>query len=251
MIEKWVLQGRLLSIIVLIVCVLGFAAARQMPVQMIPNLDTRIITVVTGWSGATPQDVEKEILLEQERYLRSLPNLSRMQSFASMGEAVIELEFPIGVEANEALIRVSNALSQVPNYPENVDQPRLYSESFSESAFMYFAVLPEIGNPRQLDMDMISDFIDDNLRPRMERVAGVSQVEMSNTLRQIQIHVDPARLAQRNLSLEDVSSAIRARNEKARRSGPFETLLEALVTRLRRSGRNPCPWRPRRDRRIR
>jgi multidrug efflux pump subunit AcrB len=212
MIEKWVLQGRLLSIIVLIVCVLGFAAARQMPVQMIPNLDTRIITVVTGWPGATPQDVEKEILLEQERYLRSLPNLSRMQSFASMGEAVIELEFPIGVEANEALIRVSNALSQVPNYPENVDQPRLYSESFSESAFMYFAVLPEIGNPRQLDMDMISDFIDDNLRPRMERVAGVSQVEMSNTLRQIQIHVDPARLAQRNLSLEDVSSAIRARN---------------------------------------
>lgn len=212
MIEKWVLQGRLLSVIVLIVCVLGLAAALRMPVQMIPNLDTRIITVETGWPGATPQDIEKEILLEQERYLRSLPNLSRMESFAEMGTAVIELEFPIGVEANEALIRVSNALSQVPNYPENVDQPRLYSESFSENAFMYFAVLPQLGNPRQLDMDMISDFIDDNLRPRMERVAGVSQVEMNNTLRQIQIQVDPARLAQRNLSLEDVSNAIRARN---------------------------------------
>lgn len=212
MIEKLVLQGRLLSVIVLIVCVLGLAAALRMPVQMIPNLDTRIITVETGWPGATPQDIEKEILLEQERYLRSLPNLSRMESFAEMGTAVIELEFPIGVEANEALIRVSNALSQVPNYPENVDQPRLYSESFSENAFMYFAVLPQVGNPRDLDMDMISDFIDDNLRPRMERVAGVSQVEMSNTLRQIQIQVDPARIAQRNLSLEDVSNAIRARN---------------------------------------
>ena len=212
MIEKLVLQGRLLSVIVLIVCVLGLAAALHMPVQMIPNLDTRIITVETGWPGATPQDIEKEILLEQERYLRSLPNLSRMESFAEMGSAVIELEFPIGVEANEALIRVSNALSQVPNYPENVDQPRLFSESFSENAFMYFAVLPQLGNPRQLDMDMISDFIDDNLRPRMERVPGVSQVEMNNTLRQIQIQVDPARLAQRNLSLEDVSNAIRARN---------------------------------------
>ena len=78
MIEKWVLQGRLLSVIVLIVCVLGLAAALRMPVQMIPNLDTRIITVETGWPGATPQDIEKEILLEQERYLRSLPNLSRM-----------------------------------------------------------------------------------------------------------------------------------------------------------------------------
>ena len=212
MIERWVMQGRLLSVIVLIVCVLGLAAALRMPVQMIPNLNTSIITVETGWPGATPQDIEKEILLEQERYLRSLPNLSRMESFASMGEANIELEFAADVEINELLIRVANALSQVPNYPENVDQPRLYSESFSENAFMYFAVLPQIGNPRQLDMDMISDFIDDNLRPRMERVAGVSQVEMNNTLRQIQIQVDPARLAQRDLSLEDVSAAIRARN---------------------------------------
>ena len=61
-------------------------------------------------------------------------------------------------------------------------------------------------------MDMISDFVDDQVRPRMERIAGVSQVDMNGTLRQIQIHVDPARLAQRNLSLEDVSAAIRARN---------------------------------------
>lgn len=212
MIERWVLQGRLLSVIVLIVCVLGLAAALRMPVQMIPNLNTSIITVETGWPGATPQDIEKEILLEQERYLRSLPNLNRMESFASMGEAYIELEFTTGVEINELLIRVANALSQVPNYPENVDQPRLYSESFSENAFMYFAVLPQLGNPQQLDMDMISDFIDDNLRPRMERIAGVSQVDMNNTLRQIQIHVDPARLAQRNLSLAEVDNAIRARN---------------------------------------
>ena len=212
MIEKVVTQGRLLTVIVLIVCVLGLAAALRMPVQMIPNLDTNIITVQTGWPGATPQDIEKEILLEQERYLRSLPNLSRMESFAEMGGAVIQLEFTAGVEVNELLIRVSNALSQVPNYPENVDQPRLFSESFSENAFMYFAVLPQEGNPHGLDMDMISDFIDDNLRPRMERIPGVSQVEMNNTLRQIQIEVDPARLAQRNLSLEDVSNAIRARN---------------------------------------
>lgn len=213
MINKVVSQGRILSVIVLIICILGIVAALRMPVQMIPNLETRIISVETGWPGATPQDIEKEILLEQERYLRSLPNLSRMESFAEMGEAVIELEFPFGIDANEALIRVSNALSQVSSYPENVDQPRLYSESFSENAFMYFAIFPKLGNPHQLDMDMISDFIDDNVRPQMERVAGVSQVTMNGTLRQIQIHVDPARLAQRNISINDVNTAIRARNK--------------------------------------
>ena len=150
MIDQAVRQGRLLSVIVLIVGVLGLAAALRMPVQMIPDLDTRIVRVETGWPGATPQDVEKEILLEQERYLRSIPNLRRMESFATMGEATVELEFPFGVDVNEVLIRVANALSQVPGYPENVDQPRLYSDSFSENAFMYFAVLPLEGNPQQL-----------------------------------------------------------------------------------------------------
>src|SRR5690606_39590439 len=105
----------------------------------------------------------------------------------------------------------SDVCSSDLNYPENVDQPRLYSESFSENAFMYFAVLPQLGNPHQLDMDMIGDFVDDHLRPRMERIPGVSQIEMNTTLRQIQIHVDPARLAQRNLSIEEVRKAIRAR----------------------------------------
>lgn len=80
MIDKAVSQGRLLSVVVLIICILGIVAAQRMPVQMIPNLETRIISIETGWPGATPQDIEKEILLEQERYLRSLPNLSRMES---------------------------------------------------------------------------------------------------------------------------------------------------------------------------
>jgi multidrug efflux pump subunit AcrB len=213
MIAKAVNHGRLLSVIVLIICILGIVVAQRMPVQMIPNLETRIISVVTGWPGATPQDIEKEILLEQERYLRSIPNLSRMESSATMGEAVVELEFRFGIDENEALIRVSNALSQVSSYPENVDQPRLFSESFSENAFMYFAVLPKLGNPQHLDMDMISNFIDDNVRPRLERVPGVSQITMSGTLRQIQIHVDPARLAQRDISINDVNTAIRARNK--------------------------------------
>jgi hypothetical protein len=52
---------------------------------MIPDLDTRIISIDTRWPGATPQDVEKEILIEQEEYLRGLPNLKRMTSLASTG----------------------------------------------------------------------------------------------------------------------------------------------------------------------
>ncbi|MEO3677527.1 efflux RND transporter permease subunit [Rheinheimera fenheensis] len=213
MLDAGIRRGTILTVAVLICCVLGIVAALRIPVQMIPDLDVRTISVITGWPGATPQDVEKEILIEQERYLRTLPNLKRMISRASTGSAQIELEFPFGVDVNEALIRVSNALSQVPSYPENVDQPRLLSSSFSNNAFMYFRLMPLSGNPLALDMDMLRDYAEDYVRPQMERVPGVSEVGVSGGAeRQIQILVDPAKLAQRGLSLTGVRDAIRARN---------------------------------------
>ncbi|MDM3871513.1 efflux RND transporter permease subunit [Porticoccus sp. W117] len=216
MIDAAVKRGTLVAVVVLISCILGLVAAFNIPVQMIPDLEVRTITVQTGWPGATPQDIEKEILIEQERYLRSLPNLQRMLSSAEMGEANIELEFPFGVDVNDALIRVNNALSQVPAYPENVDQPRLFSSSFSSNAFMHFTLRPTEGNPMQLDMDLLRDYAEDFIRPRMESVAGVSEVRVrGGAQRQIQIKVDAGKLAQRGISLTDVRSAIRDRNSDA------------------------------------
>lgn len=214
MLKFGIKHGTLLSVIVLIFCVLGTAAALRIPIQMIPDLDVRTISVATGWPGATPQDVEKEILLEQERYLRTLPNLQRMTSWADTGSAWIELEFPQSTEISDALIRVSNALSQVSSYPENVDQPRLYSSSYSDNAFMYFRLVPVAGNPLNLDIDMMRDFANDFIRPQMERVKGVSSVTIQGGAeRQIQIRLDPAKLAQRGISIMDVRQAIRDRNK--------------------------------------
>lgn len=211
--EKLLRHGTLIAVAVLVVCVLGLAAALRVPVQMIPDLEVRAITIDTGWPGATPQDVEQEILLEQERYLRTLPGLRRMVSSASTGRARITLEFPFGVDLNEALVRTNNALSQVPAYPENVDQPRLSTSSFSDNAFMFFRIVPRADAGAPLDLDMLGNFLDDEVRPRLERVPGVALVEIGgSSLRQVRIEVDPAQLAQRGLGLDQLRDAVRARN---------------------------------------
>lgn len=213
MLETPIKQGKLLTVIILILMVLGLAAAQRIPVQMIPDLDVRTVRINTNWPGATPQDIEKEILIEQERYLRSIPNLKRMESRAETGRARIILEFPFGVDIDSTLIKASNALSRVSSYPENVDQPILYSSSFSENAFLYFAVTPLDSNPLNINMNMVADFMIDNVQPRLERVPGVSEVALwGGGEKQIQIFIDPAKLAQRGLSLNDVRSAIRERN---------------------------------------
>ena len=64
-------------------------------------------------------DLEDYIeFIEQEEFLRTIPNLQRMESTASTGQATIELDFPYSINVAETLILVNNALTQVPNYPE-------------------------------------------------------------------------------------------------------------------------------------
>lgn len=223
MFERIITHGTLLTVTVLIVCILGIFAALRIPVQMIPDLDVRVISIRTTWPGATPQDVEKEILVEQEDYLRNLPGLTRITTTARHSSAEIELEFPFGTDITEMMIRVNNALSQVPSYPENVDEPSIYANSFSSNSFMFFSAETLPGNPRQLDMDMALDYLEDNVRPRLAAVAGVSEVALwGGEERQIQILVDPARLAQRGLSLPDLREAIRSRN-RDRSGGTIES----------------------------
>ena len=239
MIEQILRRGTLISVIALVICVLGVLAATRVPVQMIPDLEVRRIAIETFWAGATPQDIEREILIEQEEYLRTLEGLLRMKSEARTGKAEIELEFPFGVDISRALLDVNNALAQVPSYPENVDQPRISATSFSQNSFMYLRVMAEPGNPLGLDIDLMLDFVDDNVRPRLERVSGVAQVRVrGGAERQVQIEVDTAALAQRGLTLEDVRSAIRARN-RDRSAGDIDDGQRRFL--LRMTGRAESP----------
>ena len=213
MFERLVSRGTLMAVAVMIVCVVGVVAALRIPVQMIPDLDVRTVSVRTSWPGATPQDVEKEILIEQEEYLRTIPSLRRLVATASFGQARVELEFPYGVDINDTLIRVTNALSQVPAYPLTVREPRVYATSFSSNSFMFFSAAPLPGNPRDLNMVMMRDFLADNVSSRMESVPGVSQVQVwGGAERQVQILLDPAKLSERGLSVADVRRAITERN---------------------------------------
>lgn len=203
----------ILAVAIIIVCLFGITALFRVPIQLIPDLDPRVVTVQTFWPGASPQDIEKEILIEQEEFLRNVTGLERMISTAEFGSGTIELEFPFGQNLNDALIRTSNALSQVQRYPENVDEPRITSESFSQNFFAFYAITPLAGNPAGLKITEELDWLEDNIKTRIERVPGVASASITGgTRHQLNIYLDPAKLAAHRLNVLDVRQAIRARN---------------------------------------
>lgn len=241
----------IVTVTILIICLFGVLSFFRVPVQMIPDLDPRVISIQTRWAGATPQDIEQEILIEQEEYLRRIPGLERMTSTARTGSSEIELEFPHGIEISEALLNVNNAITQVPSYPENVDEPRITSSSFSSNSFMYFSIKPLLGNPNNVNVREMRDFLEDNVQTFLERVPGVDSIRLrGGEDPQIKIYVDPVKLAERNIRLIDVRNAIRARNTNVsggdldagkrryllRTHGRFESLEEMANMVITRQG---------------
>lgn len=78
---------------VLIVVISGLLALFRVPVQLTPEVERPIITITTNWIGASPEEIEKEIIEKQEQYLKSVEGIVEMSSESRDGQGVVTLEF--------------------------------------------------------------------------------------------------------------------------------------------------------------
>ncbi|MCB2156803.1 efflux RND transporter permease subunit [bacterium] len=212
MIRYFIHNGIAVAVLCITMVLFGFLSLFTMPVQLIPDVTTPAITVRTVYPGATPQDVEQEILIEQEEFLRGLPNLKKMTSSASFSVAEITLEFSVGSSKEENLILVNNALAQVSSYPENVDEPALSTSSASDQPVAWFSIRALPGS--DVEPAELWDYADDNVKTRFERIPGVASVMgvFGGDAKQMQVYIDPIKLADRGISIAAVRNAIRDRN---------------------------------------
>ena len=116
-IERSIRQPVAVAVAVLLVVLFGILGLLRVPIQLTPNVDQPVISVTTRWFGATPQEVEQEILEEQEEFLKTVSGLREMTSEAVEGEGIVRLEFYVGVEKEAALNEVRDKLDRVPEYP--------------------------------------------------------------------------------------------------------------------------------------
>ncbi|EMI20894.1 Acriflavin resistance protein, partial [Rhodopirellula maiorica SM1] len=107
----------------LLLILFGVIALIGMPMQLTPEVQTPTLTIETRWPGASPQEVEREIIQEQEEQLKSVEGVTKMTSESMDSSGRITLEFYVGTNMEEALLKVNSRLQQVPEYPEEADQP--------------------------------------------------------------------------------------------------------------------------------
>ena len=198
---------------VIFLVLFGFVALFTMPVQLIPEVTRPEIAVTTVWPGASPQEVERDIIDEQEEELKSLEGLVRMRSQSQDGQGVITLRFEVGTDKDAARLKVSNRLDQVEDYPANVEKPMITGQAGVSGAIAWFHLDPVSENGFKGDISTLYDFMDDYVIPELERVEGVSAANIyGGREREMHVIADPARLALRRVTLVELAAAIEREN---------------------------------------
>ncbi|MFZ5832808.1 MAG: efflux RND transporter permease subunit [Planctomycetota bacterium] len=135
---------------VLLLVLFGFVGAFNMPMQLTPEVQIPTMTITTRWFGAAPQEVEREIILEQEEQLKGVEGVTKMTSECMNSEGAITLEFAIGTDIAEALLRVNTRLQQVPEYPEDADEPVISLSGANDSPIAWFILRPRVASREEI-----------------------------------------------------------------------------------------------------
>ena len=139
---------------IILIFMFGLIALNSLPYKLTPNVTQPEIGVVTLWPGATPSEVERDIVEKQEEQLKSTPGLVDYKANASDNISEITLTFEVGTDMNKALLEVSNKLNQVENYPENVQKPIIQSAGSNASPTIWMGFVANEGNDRNVDTYM-------------------------------------------------------------------------------------------------
>ncbi len=196
---------------VIIVVLFGIVSLVRLPIQLTPDASKPEITVDTRWQGGSPREVEREIIDEQEEQLKGVEGLEKMFGESSYDSGKIILRFPAGTNNDTTLLRVSNRLNQVKEYPTEADEPVISSSYTRGSAMGWFIFEALEGNP--VDIETMRDFAEDVIKARLERVSGVAASNVyGGREREVRVIVDPAKLATRALTMMDLTRALDEEN---------------------------------------
>ncbi len=196
---------------IIFVVLFGWIGLTSMPYQLSPTVIEPEITVTTTWPGATPYEIEREIIEEQEKVLKGIPGLFEMESSSFNNQGTVTLKFSIGTDVDGALLRVSNKLDEVSAYPDNVNKPVITATGAATSPVIWMVLKTIQGNDNSTYT--YRTYFENNIRQYLERTDGVADLFIGGGIKkEMHIVVKPERLAAYGLTITDLIDILRAEN---------------------------------------
>ena len=215
----------IVNLLTLFVIAAGVTAYFQLHREMFPDFSRQAVQVVTEYLGASPEEIEKLITAKIEEEVAQINDVDELLSVSQEGRSEILIKFQPDTDMNQALSDVRAALDNVTELPQEAEEPRV---SEVKSTFPVITV----SLSGDIDEAALRD-IAKNVRDDLRRLSGVGAVNILGIReRQLWVEVDPERLDQYGLSLDDLRAAIAAHNRNVPggtlKTGRGEILLRTL-----------------------
>jgi len=214
----------------------GYVALQNIPIQMTPDIEKPIYQVRVNWPGASPADVDREIVNRLEQELSSLNGIEELSSQSRTGRATITLTYSLEQDMDKALILLLNKLSGVTGLPNDSKTPTIRTSNSDDSPIARLALLARDGY--KIDLESLGKFVESDIVQPLGRTKGVSEVTFNGGgKREMRILIDPEKMIRFKVTLSEVIDALRTSStlqsvgtvSEGKRSYPVRTELIAYT----------------------
>ena len=196
------------SLVFLAVAIFGIFSLSRLPIDLLPDIETNTIMVMTSYQGASASDIENNVTRPLENTLNSVEHLKHITSKSSEGISIVTLEFEFGYDIDVLTNDVRDKLDMVTSaLPDEVNTPIIFKFSTDMIPILMLSVQADESQPA------LYKILDDAVVNPLARVPGVGTVSIAGApQREINVYCDPNKLDAYNLSIETISGIISAEN---------------------------------------
>jgi len=190
----------------------GLIALSGLKVNLLPDLSYPTLTVRTEYTGAAPAEIETLISEPVEEALGVVKGLRKLKSVSRAGQSDVVLEFAWGTDMDRASLDVRDKMEML-QLPQEAKPPVLLRFNPSNEPILRLALSAKGGGEADRELVMLRRYADDDLKKKLEPVGGVAAVKVGGGLEdEVQVEVDPRRLAQMGLSVDTVINRLKQEN---------------------------------------
>ena len=190
------------------VVIFGIFSFSKLPIDLMPDIETNTMMVITSYSGASASDIENNVTRPLENTLNSVEHLKHISSKSRENISIVTLEFEYGYDIDDLTNDVRDKLDMISSaLPDDVSTPIIFKFSADMMPIMMLSVKAEESMPA------LYKILDDNIANPLARIDGVGTVSIAGApKREINIYMNPEKMEAYNITVEAVSSAIGAEN---------------------------------------
>jgi multidrug efflux pump len=198
-------------VIAIMIMLAGLLAVKNLPVSQYPPIAPPQITINAMYPGASAQTVQDTVTQVIEQKLNGIDNLIYMSSTSdSSGAVAINLNFKAGTDPNIAQVQVQNKLQlAMPLLPQIVQRQGI---SVVKSTRNFLLVIGLVSEDGSMDRNALTDYMVSNVQDIISRLEGVGEVQTFGFQNAMRIWLNPAKLNNYHLTVNDIIAALQAQN---------------------------------------